>query len=73
MAKSLDFMHKWHCGGEGKQKDPLMDSIIKTHGWEWVPFELMNAYADNDALITMELFLELLPKYEEQFGPLWGD
>lgn len=71
MSKGLDFMHKWHCGGEGKQQHPLMTSIIKTMGWEYVPFELMNAYADNDALITMELFLTLLPKYEEQFGSLW--
>lgn len=72
MSKGLDFMHKHYCGGEGKQMPPLMASIIKTMGWEYVPFELMNIYADNDALITMELFLSLLPKYEEQFGPLWS-
>jgi hypothetical protein len=72
MSKGLDFMHKWHCGGEGKQMHPLMASIIKTMGWEYVPFELINMYAGEDALITMELFLSLLPKYEEQFGPLWS-
>lgn len=72
MSKGLDYMHKHHCGGEGKVMHPLMASIIKTMGWYYVPFELMNEYADNDALITMELFLELLPKYEEQFGPLWS-
>jgi hypothetical protein len=72
MSKSLDYMHKYHCGGEGKQMHPLMASIIKTMGWYYVPFELVNAYGDNDALITMELFLTLLPKYEEQFGPLWS-
>jgi hypothetical protein len=72
MSKGLDFMHKWYCKGEGKEMHPLMASIIKTMGWYYVPFELVNGYADNDALITMELFLELLPKYEEQFGPLWS-
>lgn len=72
MSKSLDYMHKYYCGGEGKQMHPLMKSIVTTMGWEYVPFELMNGYADTDALITMELFLSLLPKYESQFGPLWS-
>lgn len=71
ISKGLDWMHKVYCKGEGKQKHPLMQSIIDTMGWEYVPFELMNEYADNDALITMELFLELKPKYEAQFGELW--
>ncbi len=71
-SKKLDYMHKFFCGGEGKVMDPLMSSIIKTMGWEYVPFELMNEYADNDAVITMELFLTLLPLYEQQFGPLWS-
>lgn len=73
MSKGLDYMHKFHCGGEGKERDPLMESIKKTLGWEFIPFELMNVYAERDALITMELFLTLLPKYEKQFGPLWSE
>lgn len=72
MSKKLDYLHKYYCGGEGKVMHPLMASIIKTMGWYHVPFMLMNEYADNDALITMELFLELLPLYESQFGPLWS-
>jgi hypothetical protein len=71
MSKSLDYLGKFYCD-EGKQMDPLMESIIKTMGWYYVPFELMNAYADQDAAITMKLFLKLLPLYEEQFGPLWS-
>lgn len=71
MSKGLDYMHKYYCDGEGKQMDPLMESIIKTMGWDYVPFELMNIYASEDARIDMELFLTLLPLYEEQFGPLW--
>jgi hypothetical protein len=72
MSKGLDFMHKWHCGGEGKLAHPLMESIKKSMGWEYIPFELINEYAEWDAKITMELFLTLLPKYEEQFGALWS-
>lgn len=73
MSKGLDYMHKAYCGGDGgKQMDPLMESIIKTMGWEYVPFELMNKYGEVDAIIAMELFLKLLPLYEEQFGPLWS-
>lgn len=72
MSKGLDYMHKFYCGKEGKQMDSLMASIIKTMGWEYVPYALMYWYATNDALITMELFLTLLPLYEAQFGPLWS-
>jgi len=72
MSKGLDYLHKSYCGGEGKQMHPLMASIIKTMGWYYVPFELVNAYADTDALITMELFIKLLPRYEEEFGSLWS-
>lgn len=72
MSKGLDYMYKYYCGGEGKEMDPVMASIIKHSGWEWVPYFLMYGYAMWDAKITMELFLTLLPKYEEQFGPLWS-
>lgn len=73
VSKKLDYMHKYYCGGTGKIMHPLMASIIKTMGWYHVPFELVNEYGDNDALITMELFQTLLPLYEEQFGPLWSE
>lgn len=72
MSKSLDYMSKYYCGNEGKQMDPLMKQIIDTMGWEYVPYGLMYNYATVDASITMELFLELLPRYEAQFGPLWS-
>lgn len=72
MSKSLDFMSKWYCGNEGKEMDPLMASIIKTMGWEYVPYSLMYNYALTDARITMELFQKLLPLFEEQFGSLWS-
>ncbi len=71
MSKSLDWLHKQFCGGEGKDMDPLMKQIINSMGWYYVPYHLMNNYASIDALITMELFIALLPRYEEQFGPLW--
>jgi hypothetical protein len=73
MSKSLDFMHKWYCGGEGKKKDPLMEHIKKTMGWEFIPFSLLNEYASWDARITMELFYKLMPLFEDQFGPIWSE
>lgn len=70
-SKSLDAVHAHFCGGPGKKKHPVMESIIKTLGWEYVPYSLMSAYGAVDAQITMEAFLAILPLYEEQFGPLW--
>lgn len=71
MSKGLDYLSKYYCGNEGKQMHPLMASIIKTHSWYHVPYALMYDYASVDASLTMELFMTLLPKYEEQFGSLW--
>jgi len=71
-SKGLDYQHKFHCDGDGKQRDPLMQSIIDTMGWEYVPYALIYEYATRDALITVELFLTLKKKYEEQFGPIWS-
>lgn len=70
MSKSLDYLGNYYCG-EGKRSDPLMDSIAKTMGWDFIPFELINSYAEWDALLTMMLFLKILPLYEAQFGKLW--
>lgn len=72
MSKGLDYLHKIYCGGEGKEMDPVMASIIKTMGWDYVPYALMYDYARVDAKITMELFLTISPLYEEQFGPIWS-
>ncbi len=71
-SKSLEFVSRHYTGKEGKVKDPLMEQIKKTLGWEYIPFELMNEYATEDAVLTMESFLAMLPIYEEQFGPLWS-
>lgn len=71
MSKSLDYLGKYYCD-EGKVDDSLMQSIIKTHGWDWVPYELMRVYATQDAVLTMKLFLQLLPLYERQYGALWS-
>ncbi len=72
MSKRLDYLHKLYCGGDGKTGDPVMQGIIDTMGWYAVPYVLMNKYAANDAKITMELFLELLRRYEAEFGSLWS-
>ena len=71
--KGLDYMHKHYCNGEGKQRPEIMQSIITSMGWEWVPYALMYGYAAEDAKITMELFITLKPLYEAQFGPIWSE
>lgn len=72
ISKGLDWMHKVYCDGDGKERDPLMQSIIDTMGWEYVPYALIYQYASRDAKITMELFLKIKPLFEEQYGPLWS-
>lgn len=72
MSKGLDYLHKFYCDGEGKQMDPLMESIIKSMGWDYVPYALMYEYATEDARITMELFMKIKPLFEEQFGLIWS-
>lgn len=72
-SKSLDYMYKYYCEKEvGKQRPALMQSIIDTMGWYYVPYALMYEYGQVDALITMELLLNLLPRYEAQFGSPWS-
>ena len=74
-SKSLDYMYKQYYPDDdsGKEMDPLMASIIKTMGWYHVPYSLVYGYATRDALITMKLFLKLMPLYIEQFGPFWSE
>lgn len=73
MSKSLDYMHKELCGGEGKKRPELMQSIIDSMGWSYVPYALMYIYATEDAKITMELFIKVKQMYEEQFGSFWSE
>jgi DNA polymerase I-like protein with 3'-5' exonuclease and polymerase domains len=70
-SKSLDSLHKTFTGGVGKIRHPVMQQIIDTLGWSSVPVYLMNEYGTQDAVATSELFLELEPRYVEQFGPLY--
>jgi hypothetical protein len=72
ISKSLDWMVKTYCPGEdAKQRPELMQQIIDMWGWYQVPYALVAPYATQDALITMKLFLKLLPLFEAQFGELW--
>jgi DNA polymerase-1 len=71
-SKQLDYLHKHYCKGEGKNRHPMMEGIIKAMGWEYVPIELMCEYATNDAVITLELFMTLRPLYEKQFGAFFS-
>lgn len=73
ISKGLDWMHKTYVGEPGKERPALMQSIINSMGWDWVPYSLIYPYASLDALSTMRLFLKIKPLFEEQFGPLWSE
>lgn len=70
-SKSLDSLHKIYTGGEGKKRPPLMQDIIDTMGWRYVPVSLMNVYAPQDAIATSELFKVIEPLYVAEFGPFY--
>lgn len=71
---SLDMCSRRH-GGQPKNRPQIMQFIIDTQGWEYVPLELMTEYASHDALITLELFYDLIEQFQaEDFDTpeLWG-
>lgn len=69
--KSLDNMHKHYTGGEGKDRPEVMQSIINTMGWRYIPAQLMSIYATQDAVACSELFVSIKDNYIEQFGELY--
>lgn len=71
ISKDLDTLHKMFTGGKGKLRDPVMQQIIDTMGWRYVPIQLMAEYGAQDAIAASELFIELEPIYKNQFGDLY--
>lgn len=71
-AQSLESV-SLHYGGQPKAMPSVMKSIIDGFGWNYVPVDLMRSYANNDGLITEELFYKLLPDFRAQGfdGKLW--
>lgn len=71
MSKKLDYLCKYYLGNEGKNRSPLMQSMIDSMGWRYVPTIMLADYGANDAKITWELYHCLKPMFEEQYGPLY--
>lgn len=71
-SKSLDYVSKTY-GGDPKNRGKVMQKIIDRFGWGAVPIEMMTPYASNDAKITGELFMKLLPTFRKEGfdGDLW--
>jgi len=63
--KSLDFMAKIHLGKE-KVHDQQMADFINGLGWGFIPVWLMEPYAKQDAVLTLELFEFLYPEFVRQ-------
>lgn len=72
-SKRLDYVSRM-SGGMPKARPELMQKIIDTMGWAYVPADLMYPYASNDARITYDYFQWLYPQFREQNfdGDLWG-
>lgn len=72
MSKELDYLSPYF-GGSPKMMPQMAKDIIDSFGWDYIPVDLMRSYADNDAVITEELFYKLLPKFQAQGfdGELW--
>lgn len=70
--KSLDYLSRMF-GGQPKNRDEVMDGIIKLLGWAYVDVPRMHSYATNDARITWDLFYKLYPEFQSQGfdGELW--
>lgn len=71
-AQKLDSVSR-HYGGQPKSMPPEMKMIIDVFGWQYVPVDMMRAYADNDAFITEELRDTIYPDFvsQEFDGDLW--
>jgi len=65
MSKQLNWLSR-HFGGSPKNMPPEVQKLIDAFGWPMVPAEVMRSYATNDAIITGELLLKLLPQFQEQ-------
>src|SRR6266550_3596452 len=65
MAYGLDRLSKL-SGGDPKDMPEAAKKIIGAFGWEMIPVDLMRSYADNDAVITDELFQKVLPEFQAQ-------
>jgi DNA polymerase-1 len=72
LSKGLDFASQYY-GGQPKKRSDLFNAFKKILGWEWIPAWLMGEYAENDALITAQLYEKLLPDFEAEgyLGDLW--
>lgn len=64
-SKELDYLSPYFGGGP-KVMPQMAQDIIDSFGWDYIPVDLMRSYADNDAVITEELFYKLYPKFQAQ-------
>jgi len=72
VKKSLDRCSKWYCKNEGKKASDEYAYALKTFGYENMSASLTADYAANDALITYQLFLKLVPLLRaEKLNATW--
>lgn len=64
-SKSLDWLCRYYGIGS-KEKSEAFNIIRDAFGWGMIPLDIMRPYADNDAVITGQLFELLLSQFQEQ-------
>jgi len=70
--KGLDYVSK-HYGGEPKVKSRLMDRFLKWGGWEAIPSDVIEEYAQVDSALALFIHEKVHPifKAEGYDGDLW--
>ncbi len=63
--KSLDWLGN-ELLGEKKVHDPLMESIINSLGWGFIPVDVISPYAKQDVALTHKLFKYLYPLFQAE-------
>lgn len=63
--KKLDYLSVKY-EGEPKKRSDMLQRIIDSFGWQYVPVPEVAPYAENDARITWDLFWKLYPEFKDQ-------
>jgi DNA polymerase-1 len=61
VMKSLDRVSKMYCGNAGKKQSPEYEWAVNNFGYENMSASLTADYAANDALITYDTYMKLVP------------
>lgn len=71
--KSLDYLARRFVG-EHKERSDFMQKYINAFGWGMLPADVVQEYAEHDAVITLKLFKYLKPQWDKEgLKDYWGN